>query len=669
MTVSSGFFNSVNHDRLYDAEQMSSIFDGIIEDGVYESIGEAFMVTAYANANDTVIVGTGRAWFDHTWTLNDTQFSINLPAPSLLLNRIDMIVIDVDRRDNVRNNSIILVSGEYAESPVAPTLINEELHKQYPIAKINMSAGESGPISQSKITYLVGTEQCPLVTAPLEALNISNYVAQLNTEFNEWFDGIKDIFDEDIAGNLQLQIDDMQKDIDDLKTKSIDPELFEKVSNITSSMETLGSSSNFHTFLPDGYVLSVGVYNDSNLGNSLSDTGSSKVVYASIKSLDGVYVTKVQLMTFAQDYYDVRFFPNGICAASVTPMKVDIDAYPVTVYCAVPETAKSSDNKIRMECKLYKLEISSEHVITQSIQSYIAGDGTNFSFSSGITNYPPISSPEPVISSDGSSTFVMGVTGSSSSSYPACFRFSNEMVLVNKNIMLKPSGVMQGSYGPAPYMYSFGVSGNTTSFYIIPRSSSALTNTSSEFVCNPNFSDYVIPMESNTGQIKNITAIPISNIVANGTLIKVASDGKHLMNNSGSYILSQTSDTISPFIEVGRTLGATVDPGSLVSSIVDPNKDILIAIYQNGVKISPLIENGLTMFSDPSTISTPTDSEINSLMIRSNSWYISDDGKTVKCILPCSVVIIDSSYKLPVQVFNPTSYCKMLTIKLGGQNV
>ena len=68
MTITSGFFNSVNHDRLYDAEQVSSIFDGIIKDGVYESIGDAFMVTPNSDLNDSIIVGTGRAWFDHTWT-------------------------------------------------------------------------------------------------------------------------------------------------------------------------------------------------------------------------------------------------------------------------------------------------------------------------------------------------------------------------------------------------------------------------------------------------------------------------------------------------------------------------------------------------------------------------------------------------------------------------
>ena len=34
MSVSSGFFNSLNGDRKYNAAQMSAIFDGLIIDGV-----------------------------------------------------------------------------------------------------------------------------------------------------------------------------------------------------------------------------------------------------------------------------------------------------------------------------------------------------------------------------------------------------------------------------------------------------------------------------------------------------------------------------------------------------------------------------------------------------------------------------------------------------------
>ena len=44
MSFTYGFYNSKNHDRTYNAEQMSSIFDGLIEDGIYESIGGAFLV-------------------------------------------------------------------------------------------------------------------------------------------------------------------------------------------------------------------------------------------------------------------------------------------------------------------------------------------------------------------------------------------------------------------------------------------------------------------------------------------------------------------------------------------------------------------------------------------------------------------------------------------------
>lgn len=210
MTVTSGFFNSVNHDRLYDAEQVSSMFDGIIEDGVYENVGEAFMVTSYTNTNNTVIVGTGRAWFDHTWTVNDSQFSVTLSSPNTLLPRIDTIVIDVDRRDAVRQNAIEVMEGSYAEKPVPPSLFNDELHKQYPIANIYVAAGTDGVIPQSSITYLVGTESCPLVMCPLEAMNITNYFQQMQSEFEIWFEGIKDILNENVAQNLQNQIDELK---------------------------------------------------------------------------------------------------------------------------------------------------------------------------------------------------------------------------------------------------------------------------------------------------------------------------------------------------------------------------------------------------------------------------------------------------------------------------
>lgn len=54
MSVTYGFYNSRNHDRRYDAIQMSSIFDGIIRDGIYMSIGDHMIVKADAGMMVTV---------------------------------------------------------------------------------------------------------------------------------------------------------------------------------------------------------------------------------------------------------------------------------------------------------------------------------------------------------------------------------------------------------------------------------------------------------------------------------------------------------------------------------------------------------------------------------------------------------------------------------------
>ena len=44
--ITSGFFNSINHDRVYNAEEMSNYFEGLVTSGIYEMIGGAFEVTA-----------------------------------------------------------------------------------------------------------------------------------------------------------------------------------------------------------------------------------------------------------------------------------------------------------------------------------------------------------------------------------------------------------------------------------------------------------------------------------------------------------------------------------------------------------------------------------------------------------------------------------------------
>lgn len=255
MSVSSGFFNSLNGDRKYNAAQMSAIFDGLIIDGVFASIGTAFAVKAAGGL--TVNVGIGKAWFDHTWTVNDSILPMTAPEAEVLLDRIDAVVLEVNGMESVRNNTIKFVKGNPSSAPSRPTLTNEGNVHQYPLCYIYRKYG-TAVINQADITPMVGTESTPFVTGILQTISldellgkwqdeldrftdarsqeVDDWIAQEESDFTTWFNNMKadlqqeqavldqwiaseqadflawynqmkDQLSGDVAGNLQLEID------------------------------------------------------------------------------------------------------------------------------------------------------------------------------------------------------------------------------------------------------------------------------------------------------------------------------------------------------------------------------------------------------------------------------------------------------------------------------
>ena len=183
MSVTSGFFNSLNGDRKYNAEQMSAIFNGIINDGVFANIGTAFAVNATTGLDLTV--GIGRAWFNSAWLYNDTILPLEAEESELVLNRYDAVVIEINHTDAVRSGSIKIVKGTPASSPTYPTMVHQDRVDQYPLAYIYRAAG-STEITQANITNKVGTSDCPYITGILQTVNIDNIVAQWEGEWDVW---------------------------------------------------------------------------------------------------------------------------------------------------------------------------------------------------------------------------------------------------------------------------------------------------------------------------------------------------------------------------------------------------------------------------------------------------------------------------------------------------
>lgn len=210
-----GFYNSMNGDRKYDAIQISQIFDGIIEDGVYSNVEEVFAVVPGTGLQ--VIVKTGRAWFKHTWNHNDSWMPINLEDADLLRDRIDSVVIEVNSNLEARENSIKIVKGTPASSPIPPTMIHSNGIDQYRLANVIVKAAASS-ITESEIENTIGRGETPFVTAPLKSVDISDLYEQWNGQFKEWFADVKAQLEGDIVTNLLYQIGERVK-IEDKATE------------------------------------------------------------------------------------------------------------------------------------------------------------------------------------------------------------------------------------------------------------------------------------------------------------------------------------------------------------------------------------------------------------------------------------------------------------------
>lgn len=133
--IKSGFFNAVNNDRLYNADDMSNYFDGLISNGIYKNIGGAFQVIP--GNGMTVQVLDGRAIINCKWVTSDTFENITLDSADINYERIDAIVLRLDND----NRQIILtyLKGEPSSSPVAPEILNDDICLAY----INVPIGTS----------------------------------------------------------------------------------------------------------------------------------------------------------------------------------------------------------------------------------------------------------------------------------------------------------------------------------------------------------------------------------------------------------------------------------------------------------------------------------------------------------------------------------------------
>ena len=242
MAIRSGFFNSVNGDRKYDARRFAEYFATFISNGVFPNPSTNLQVMA--NNDMTVTVKVGKAWINGYILINDDDYILQLEPADGVLNRIDRIVARYDVVD--REIRLEIKKGTFASTPVAPALQRDADAYELALADIYVAAGTVS-ITQANITDLrLNTDLCGIVHGTVEQVDTTTlfnqylswlqekknqydqdmlaWTAQKKSEFESWaeaqeqgfetwraqeeqsfygwFEHLQDILDENVAGNL-----------------------------------------------------------------------------------------------------------------------------------------------------------------------------------------------------------------------------------------------------------------------------------------------------------------------------------------------------------------------------------------------------------------------------------------------------------------------------------
>jgi hypothetical protein len=194
MAITYGFFNSLAGDRKYNAAQITEYFEGLVSDGVYESVGGALQVQAATGMN--VNIQTGRAIVDCRWIRNDAVITMPITASHVTLARYTAIMIRLDY--SARDISIIAVDGTPASTPAKPTPTNTTEVKDLVLAYLYIPGGAT-TIPQANIQDMRGTSLCGWVTGLIKQVDTSQLFAQwqdacetfyrnMAAGFDAWFD-------------------------------------------------------------------------------------------------------------------------------------------------------------------------------------------------------------------------------------------------------------------------------------------------------------------------------------------------------------------------------------------------------------------------------------------------------------------------------------------------
>lgn len=253
----SSFFNSVSGDRKYKAEDWADYFASFIGNGIFPEPSTNLQVVA--GDGMTVTVKAGKAWINGYFYVNTSDLTLTLATADGVLNRIDRIVVKWDLTNRLISAGV--KSSAASASPTAPALQRDADAYELCLADVAVGAGATSITGGVITDQRLNSTLCGVVAGVVDQIDTTEFNAQLQAwfteyqtaslteynnlvsymgslkllgdgqyaaletymtafeteaaaEFNTWFNGLKDVLDENTAGNLLNMITALDARVD-----------------------------------------------------------------------------------------------------------------------------------------------------------------------------------------------------------------------------------------------------------------------------------------------------------------------------------------------------------------------------------------------------------------------------------------------------------------------
>ena len=298
MPLSSGFYNSVNGDRVYDAEQFGALFDGIISDGVFPNVGDHFLVRPGTNEM-AIYVGSGKAWLNRRWVENTADEKLSISAAHASLDRIDSIVLSVDNNKAVRAARLEVLTGQASGSPQAPLPTDTPGKKYMVLANIRVlkAARQISPEHVSSRVGYGGSNGAPYIGGPANTIDLAGLQNKLQGEFDTWFKAVRDALSQ-AGGNTATEVANLKASdtAQNLKIANVESRVGVNESKLVNINSALNNASTLFQIASRG---NAGLHNSLFRGGSLGNNVNP-------------YLTSIRNGTFDNMFLGDYFSINGV---------------------------------------------------------------------------------------------------------------------------------------------------------------------------------------------------------------------------------------------------------------------------------------------------------------------------------------------------------------------